>query len=327
MITVLGGTFSRLHKGHKLMLKYAFNTGNKVIVGLTTDEYLKHNKSYRGFTYSFRKQNLQRFMSTLGRDFEILPLGTKSGNTETSPEYAAIVVSKETRKSAESINRKRLENGLPELEIITVPVILAEDLFPISSTRIISGEINTYGKRRKTIRVGISTENDLKVSALNAYLSSVMKNFKIEVNQEYELDSNQPFGDDTFRMAVKRAIFSLSDRDYGIGIESGIFRESVTGKCLDIHVCAVVDRYSRITLGTSSGFEIPEDIISMLKQGEEESGAFKALYGVEAIGRHNGVVGAFTEGKLNRSDLIRESVRNAFVPRVGAGYFGLDEKL
>ena len=327
MITVLGGTFSRLHKGHKLMLKYAFNTGNRVIVGLTTDEYLKHNKSYKGFSYSLRKKKLESYMSTLGNDFEILPLGTKSGNTETNPEYAAIVVSKETRKSAEAINRKRTANGLRELDIITVPVILAEDLFPISSTRIISGEINAYGKRRRPVLVGISTGNDLKVSSLRAYLSSIMQNFKLGINRDYELDSNQPFGDDTYRMAVKRAIASLSDRDYGVGIESGIFRENITGKCLDLHVCAVVDRYSRITLGTSSGFEIPEGIISMIKEGHEESTAFESLYGIEAIGRHNGVVGAFTDGKLKRSELIQESVRNAFVPRIGASYFGLDEKL
>lgn len=326
MITVLGGTFSRLHKGHKLMLKYAFNTGNKVIVGLTTDDFLKHNKAYKGYSYTTRKKNLERYMSKLGHDFEILPLDTRSGNTETSPDYAAIVVSKETRKGAEAINRKRVSNGLKELEIITVPVILAEDLFPISSTRIISGELNTYGKRIKPIMVGISTENDLKKTSLEFYLSTIMHNFKVELNTQYELDSNQPFGEDTYRLAVKRAIASLSDRDYGVGIESGIFRENITGKHLDIHVCAVVDRYSRITLGTSSGFEIPGDIISLLKSGEEESSAFKYLYGVEAIGRHEGVIGAFTEGALKRTHLINEAVRNAFVPRIGSGYFGFDQK-
>lgn len=327
MITVVGGTFSRLHRGHKLMLKYAFDTGNKVIVGLTTDEYLKHNKSYKGFSYALRKRNLERYMSKLGTDFEVLPLGTRAGNTETNPDYAAIVVSKETRNSAESINRKRVANGLRELEIITVPVILAEDLFPISSTRIIAGEINLSGKRSIPVRLGISTENEMKAGSLRAYLSPLMKNFKVEINSNYELETSQPFGDDTYRMAVKRAIAALSDRDYGIGIESGIFWEGITGKAIDIHVCAVLDRYSRITLGTSSGFEIPEDLISLLKGGKEESSAFEALYGIEAIGRHEGVVGAFTEGRLKRSELILESIRNAFIPRLGASYYGLDQKL
>ncbi len=327
MITVLGGTFSKLHKGHKLMLKYAFNTGNRVVVGLTTDEYLKHNKTYKGFSYSLRKRNLERFMSKLGNDFEVLPLGTRSGNTETNTDYAAIVVSRETMGTAETINRKRISNGLKPLEIITVPVILAEDLFPISSTRIIAGEINTSGKRMKPVRVGISTGNELKVSTLGIYLATIMRNFEVEINSEYELDTNQPFGDETYRMAVKRAISALNERDYGIGIESGIFRESISNKCLDIHVCAVIDRYSRITIGTSSGFEIPDDMVNLLKDGLEESRAFEVLYGTEAIGKHNGVIGAFTEGQLKRKELILESLRNAFVPRIAAGYFGLDQKL
>ena len=327
MITVLGGTFSKLHKGHKLMLKYACNTGNRVVVGLTTDDYLKHNKTYRGFSYSLRKRNLERFMSKLGNDFEVLPLETRSGNTETNTDYAAIVVSRETIETAETINRKRISNGLKPLEIITVPVILAEDLFPISSTRIIAGEINTSGKRLRRVRVGISTANELKASAVGTYLTTIMRNFEVEINTEYELDTNQPFGDETYKMAVKRAISAMNDRDYGIGIESGIFRESISNKCLDIHVCAVIDRYSRITLGTSSGFEIPDEIVNLLKDGLEESRAFEMLYGTEAIGKHNGVIGAFTNGQLKRKELILESLRNAFVPRIGAGYFGLDQKL
>ena len=327
MITVLGGSFSKLHKGHKLMLKYAFNTGNRVVVGLTTDDYLKHNKTYRGFSYSLRKRNLERFMSKLGSDFEVLPLETRSGNTETNPDYTAIVVSRETMVTAEIINRKRISNGLKPLDIITVPVILAEDLFPISSTRIIAGEINTSGKRVRPVKVGISTANELKASSVGTYLTTIMRNFEVEINTEYELDTNQPFGDETYRMAVKRAISALIDRDYGIGIESGIFRESITNKCLDIHVCAVIDRYSRLTIGTSSGFEIPDDIVNLLKDGLEESRAFEVLYGTEAIGKHNGVIGAFTDGQLRRKELILESLRNAFVPRIGAGYFGLDQKL
>ncbi|MCL4337947.1 MAG: pantetheine-phosphate adenylyltransferase [Candidatus Thermoplasmatota archaeon] len=327
MITVLGGTFSKLHKGHRLMLKYAFNTGNRVVVGLTTDEYLKHNKTYGGFSYSIRKRSLERYMSKLGNDFEVLPLETRSGNTETSPDYAVIVVSKETRGSAESINRKRLSNGLKPLEIITVPVILAEDLFPLSSTRIIAGEINPSGKRLRPVRIGISTANELKANATEAYIATIMRNFRVEINKGYDLETNQPFGDETYRMAVKRAISALIDRDYGIGIESGIFRESISNKCFDIHVCAVIDRYSRITIGTSSGFEIPDDIITLLKDGQEESKAFETLYGVDAIGKHNGIIGAFTDGHLKRKELVLESVRNAFVPRIGAGFFGLDQKL
>ena len=326
MITVLGGTFSRLHKGHKLMIQAAFETGNKVIVGLSTDEYLKHNKTYRGYTYSRRKKSLQRYMSKFGSDFEIHPLGAPAGNTETNPDYGIIVVSEETVHVAERINQRRKENGLEELQIISVPILLAEDLFPLSSTRIIEGEVRPSGSRIKPIRIGIATRNLLKVNSADAYFKKIMKNYVLEQFSDYTLETDQPFGEDTARYATRRAMEALEDGDYGIGIESGVWRDSVNGKYLEKHVCVVVDRYSRVTVGTSSGFELPEGIISLMKDGLDESEAFSRIYNKKEIGKNGGVVGEFTRGELKRSILVIESLRNAFIPRQGASYFGLDRK-
>lgn len=326
MITVLGGTFSRLHKGHKLMLKAAFDTGNRVILGLTTDEYLKHNKTYKGYSYSRRKRALTRYMSKLGQDFEIVPLGTRSGNTETNPDYGAIIVSRETKSSAMAINEKRKKNGLNPMEIITVPIVPAEDLFPMSSTRIITGEIRASGTRITPVRIGIATKNNLKRESVQRYMGHLMKNYCVEQKSDYTLDSDQPFGDETNRLATRRAMEALSDRDYGVGIESGVWRDPVSGKCVEKHVCVVVDRYSRVTLGTSSGFELPEDMVSLMKEGMNESDAYRKLYGTPDIGKKGGVIGEFSKGSLKRSDLITECIRNAFIPRMSAEFFGLDRK-
>ena len=43
MRAVLGGTFSRLHLGHKAMIDAAFNVADEVIVGLTSDKYYLEN--------------------------------------------------------------------------------------------------------------------------------------------------------------------------------------------------------------------------------------------------------------------------------------------
>lgn len=326
MITVLGGSFSRLHKGHKLMISTAFKTGKKVILGLSTDEYLKHNKTYRGYPYDRRKKALSKYMSTFGGDFEILPLGTSSGNTETDSRYSTIVVSRETRKVAEGINRKRVENGLGPLEIITVPIVLAEDLFPLSSTRIINGEIRASGSRIHPVRIGIATGNGLKLDTAKEYFGKIMRNFTVQQVSEYTLDSDQPFGNDTTRFATRRAMEALFDRDYGVGIESGVWRDPVNGKFIEKHVCIVIDRFSRVTKGTSSGFELPEDIISLMKDGMDESQAFHAIYGKQDIGKDGGVIGEFSGGRLKRAVLITEALRNSFIPRIGADYFGFDHK-
>lgn len=327
MLTVLGGSFSRLHKGHKLMISAAFETGNRVVVGLSSDEYLKHNKAYKDYPYEKRKQTLDEYMSSFGLEYDILPLDSSSGNTTTNPDYGVIVVSRETQKVAESINIKRKENNLNPLEIISIPILLAEDLFPLSSTRIIDGEIDESGTRIEPIRLGISTKNRLKVETTVNYFNEFMKNFNVEQVSEYTLDSDQPFGEETTRYATMRAMEALSDRDYGIGIESGVFRNQVNGKYIELHVCVVVDRYSRVTTGTSSGFELPEDIVSLMKDGIDESAAYQAIYGKDDIGKKGGVIGEFSNGKVKRSDLITEALRNSFIPRIGAIFFNLDLKV
>jgi pantetheine-phosphate adenylyltransferase len=57
----------------------------------------------------------------------------------------ALVVSQETQKTAEKINEKRQSARLPLLEIVTVNMIPAENLAPISTTRIRRGEIDRNG--------------------------------------------------------------------------------------------------------------------------------------------------------------------------------------
>ena len=321
MITVVGGTFAHLHPGHKKLLRAAVDTGNSVVIGLTTDAYLSENKTYYGRSYSLRKRNLTRFMNTMTGDFEILPLGSKDGNTIIRPDYEAIVVSPETVPRAEHINRERIRAGLNPLKIIKIPYVLAEDLFPISSTRIINGEIDTRGRRVTTIRVSISTRNSLKETAVKSYFSTIMKNFEISRYEKYRLETEQPFGDDTIRMATDRAMAGLTDEDYSIGIESGIFYNRVNNSYMDVHYCTLIDRYGRITTGKSSGFEIPENIMGLVKQDKTISTAAEKAYGVSNVGEKDGIVGVISDGKLKRIDLIREAVRNAFIPRFNPEYY------
>jgi pantetheine-phosphate adenylyltransferase len=54
-------------------------------------------------------------------------------------------VSKETEPRAHEINEKRRSKGRPPLEIVVIDMILSEDYFPISSTRIWLREIDHEG--------------------------------------------------------------------------------------------------------------------------------------------------------------------------------------
>ena len=147
----IGGTFDILHKGHKVLIDKAFSITSKnglVTIGLTTDKYTV-TKNKNAFPFDIRKQKLIEYLKTRGyENYEIIPIDDKYGPT-LSEDFDAIVVSTETRKTAEEINRKRKQFGLKSLKIIEVPLLLAEDNLPISSTRIKNGIINENGKRIK----------------------------------------------------------------------------------------------------------------------------------------------------------------------------------
>jgi len=321
MVVVVGGTFSILHPGHKKLLKAAVDTGELVMIGLTTDRYLEENKSYGNVSYSERKRELVKYMDSLGCRYEIKPLDDREGNSSTSAEYTSIVISPETYQRALRINDERRQRGLQPLKIIKVPYVLGSDLFPISSSRIKSGEIDINGIRSIPVRISISTGNELKVRCVNDYASQIFSRYEVHRNDYTDLPSDQPFGNDTEEWAIKRSKIGAEEADYSIGVESGLFYQKSSGTYLDVHYCAITDKFGRTTIGSSSGFQVPDEIIDTVKLGMNESEAFQRLYSQENVGQKEGIVGRISGNQLKRYDLIMESLRNAFLPRVHPDFY------
>ena len=61
-------------------------------------------------------------------------------------EFDAIVVTKETKKTAEEINNKLIHKKLKPLKIVKIPFVRADDNISISSTRIRNKEIDEDGR-------------------------------------------------------------------------------------------------------------------------------------------------------------------------------------
>lgn len=126
-VSALGGTFDHLHDGHKILLTVAaFLTNERLIIGLTVEELLV-NKKYKDIVQDFdtRRQNVVDFLNTFkpSLKIEIIPLKDVCGPTGTVPEIQALVVSRETIKGGETVNKTRKERGMSTLDIYVVNVL------------------------------------------------------------------------------------------------------------------------------------------------------------------------------------------------------------
>lgn len=143
-----GGTYDHIHKGHAAMLTRSFEVGDKVVIGVTSDQFALREGKKPDQTYDERVRALEELIRRRfpGRRYLIAKLDDYYGPGITSPEVQAIVVSRETAKRVPIANDARRALGFQPLEIVTVDYVLADDGRPISSTRIRSGEIDTEGR-------------------------------------------------------------------------------------------------------------------------------------------------------------------------------------
>ena len=146
-LVAMGGTFDVIHNGHMALLKKSFSISSKVIIGLSSDQLaIKRGKSLVN-DYSKRFSLLE---STIEKNFpnssyEISKLENDFGPAVVEGSVKALVVSEETSTKGFHLNELRAERNLPPVELVVVPMILAEDGKAISSTRIKNSEIDSSG--------------------------------------------------------------------------------------------------------------------------------------------------------------------------------------
>ncbi len=144
----LGGTFDMFHVGHEALIHKALEVGEKVLIGLTTDERAKNSRPDTSLSlYSKRRDVIESWLKEQKyfHRVEIVPLNDDWGPAALGEEYEGIIVSEETEKKATLLNLSRLENGSQPLRIIVVPMLKAYDGRRISSSRIRKGEIDSKG--------------------------------------------------------------------------------------------------------------------------------------------------------------------------------------
>jgi pantetheine-phosphate adenylyltransferase len=137
-VVVVGGTFDRLHAGHRLLLTAAAWASNrKLWIGVTSAKLLIH-KAHADLIAPFedRAEGARQFARRVRPDLaeiEVAELHDPAGPSGYDPTVNAMVVSCETMSSAHLINAARLGAGLDPMEIVVVDV-LNEGKTKLSST-------------------------------------------------------------------------------------------------------------------------------------------------------------------------------------------------
>ena len=168
------------------------------------------------------------------------------------------------------------------------------------------------------MKVIVGSLNPVKLKATRNILEKIYGEIDISSTDVDSGVPDQPFGlDETIKGAVNRAKNSYSvDMDLSVGIESGLMEtpNTITGY-IDLQWCAIFDG-EKITLGVSSGFEYPPEVIKEVINGIEVGDVMDRVTGVNNLGQKKGAVSHLSHGLLDRTENTEQCVLTAMIPRM-----------
>lgn len=321
----MGGTFSPLHRGHQALLARALAIGEQVFVGVTSGELARRGRERKVPSVDERIKSIEVFLEerdALDR-VEVAPIEDPFGRA-LEPRFEAIVVSPETRGTADAINEERTADGLDPLAVDEVPFVLGLDGEPVNGTRVAHGEIDADGLQPRSVSLAVGSGNPVKVEATE----QVFGRFVPEVEAEpVDVDtgvSDQPIGAEGPEGAANRARNALAATDgrgLGVGIEAAIVEDAASGNTFDVQYAAIADRQGRITSGAGPGFCYPGGVLAAVGDGHTIGEIFDGLADREGVGEAEGAIGVLSRGGATRTELTEWAVLSALVPRLRPAWY------
>lgn len=311
MIAAVAGTFNILHDGHKALLKRAFEVGDEVRIGITSDRMASQGRD--SFVSShIRRKELESFLKGMS-NYSITEIDDIYGPRDMMDDVDVLVVSEETMENGNVLNEERRSRGLKPMELSVVPLIKSDSGEKISASSILRGEYGRSG-RKDVMDIAVGSINQVKVAAVRTVMEKVYGDVRITAVDVQSGVPPQPFEGQTHQGSENRARAALGDHDMAVGIEAGVF-EMLDG-LYDIQHCTIISKDGKVTYGHGSGFRYPDSIAELVRNGMTVGDAVKEIYGNTEIGKKQGAIGLLSKGLIDRKTLTEQSVTAAMIPRL-----------
>jgi phosphopantetheine adenylyltransferase len=106
---ILGGSFDKLHKGHKLLLKHALKLSSRIKIGLVKDEMLKNKLlSSKIENFNLRKNKIIGFLKKIRKNvhIDIVPLSDPYGPSIEDNTITDIITLQEAQHLIQLLQKK-----------------------------------------------------------------------------------------------------------------------------------------------------------------------------------------------------------------------------
>lgn len=138
----VSGTFNRFHKGHRALIDKAFEVGDEVYIGITSNR-MAISKDVKVSDYDSRKRVVEDYISKKGKPYSFMMIEDPL-ELEQMMGMDVLVVSEETVVNGRKIVDSLAKKG-KRLELVVIPLVGSKKCEKISSTDIIKGLYDEEG--------------------------------------------------------------------------------------------------------------------------------------------------------------------------------------
>ncbi|WP_456273706.1 DUF84 family protein [Bacillus sp. AK031] len=159
--------------------------------------------------------------------------------------------------------------------------------------------------------IGIGTTNKAKIAAVrNGFAELVNEKLIFEAYKTESGVSDQPFSDEeTIKGAINRAssVLKMANANIGIGLEGGVVQTE-----FGMFLCnwgALYETGMNPIIAGGARILLPESVSQRLLNGEELGLVMDDYCQKEGIRHHEGAMGIFTSGAVNRDEMFQHTVK------------------